>query len=128
LDYAQRWPVGLVRAGPRAPTLRITRRGFRSRVRHGAGSAWSEVGCDGGFSALVSGLDAEWGRLYTQDRPGRIDVLCAALDLRPRPYQAQPANAAHNPALFIRFGGLARAREPVHALRVRSVAGSGVPG
>jgi len=54
------------------------------------------------FSALVSGLDAELGRLHTQDRPSRMDMLCAALDPRLRSYQDQQADAAHNPALLIR--------------------------
>jgi len=73
-------------------------------------------------SALVSGLDAELRRLgykdstrprtaqlarqtvslHARERPARTDTLCAALDPRPRPHQAQQANAAHNPALLIR--------------------------
>jgi hypothetical protein len=83
------------------------------------------------LSALVSGLDAELRRLGYKDStlvwyrgllaslgevlrcpsrregPVRIDVLCAALDPRPRPHQVQQANAAHNPALLIGFAAVA---------------------
>jgi RNA-directed DNA polymerase len=57
-----------------------------------------------------------------------LGALCAALDPRPRPHQAQQANAAHNPALLIGVSGLTRAGQPVPALRAGQVAGPDLPG
>ena len=61
-------------------------------------------------AGLVSGCwrrTAELARqtlsLHAREEPARTAVLCAALDPRPRPDQAQQANTAHNPALFIRL-------------------------
>ena len=79
------------------------------------------------LSALVSGLDAElmrlgykdstmvwyrgcWRRLVNHLRthldrrdPRTERKLCAADGPQPRSHQARQANAAHNPALFIRL-------------------------
>jgi hypothetical protein len=57
-----------------------------------------------------------------------LGALCAALDPRNHPHQAERTDAAHNPALFIRVGGFAGVGQPVHALRVRRVDGPAVPG
>lgn len=45
-------------------------------------------------------------------------ALCAVLDTEIRCHQATPAHAAHNPALFIRVSGVARAGESVSPLCV----------
>jgi len=41
-------------------------------------------------------------RRHAEPLTGILDALCAAFDPRRHPDQAQQANAAHNPALFIR--------------------------
>ena len=51
-----------------------------------------------------------------------VELLNGYLD------QALPADAAHNPALFIRFPDLTVVGQPVHALRIRHVDGAGTPG
>jgi hypothetical protein len=47
-----------------------------------------------------------------------LGALCAALDPRPRPHQAQQANAAHNQALLIGRFGIAVAGERLSPLRL----------
>jgi hypothetical protein len=43
------------------------------------------------------------GRHHAEPVIGILGALCAALDPGRRPHQAQQANTAHNPALFIRW-------------------------
>ena len=75
------------------------------RAGVGCGRRVEASGLPGFDVGLVSGLLASLGEVLRcpsrREGPVRIDVLCAALDSRPRPHQAQQADAAHNPALLI---------------------------
>ena len=54
------------------------------------------------FEQFVGGLRSSETRLHAEPVTRIRSALCKALDLQTCSHQAQRADAAHNPALFIR--------------------------
>jgi retron-type reverse transcriptase len=99
--YEQRWvmrsagPFGLVGTGSGGRALRIIPRAWSSRSVSLAGFRFP-------FEQFVGGLRSSETRLHAGLATKIRSSLCAVLDPRHRAHQARYANAAHNPALFIR--------------------------